>query len=239
MSVRVQEGSRDGDPAASSRGHWRLVAGTGPKIPTRIYRIVHVANLPLILGAGGTNSPRSSTHAPPTPYKAIHHLSVQAQRAAKSVPVGPQGVVHDYVPFYFNPRSPMLFALNSGAVEGHTGGQQTIIVLVSSAQAVAADGLGYVFTDGHSIMALSSFYDDLADLCKIRWDVVNTQYWPNFEDGRRLRQAEFMVRDFFPWKLVEEIGVYDATVKAQVASDLSNHPQLHQPPVKVMKSFYF
>jgi len=215
------------------------MAGAGFKVPTRIYRIVHVDNLPGILAAGGIHSPRSSQHAPPTPYKTIHHLSIQAQRATKPVPVGPQGIIHDYVPFYFNPRSPMLYALHRGNVEGHSGGQQPIIVLVSSAQAAAADGLGYVFTDGHSIMALSNFYDDLADLDKVRWDVVSAKYWNNHADGRRLRQAEFMVRDFFPWRLVEGIGVYDATVKPQVESDLSKYPRLHQPPVEVVTSFYF
>jgi len=215
------------------------MAVSGFTIPTLIYRIVHVDNLPSILATGGIHSPKSCPPHPSAPYKAIHHLSIQAQRATTPVPVGPQGVVHDYVPFYYNPRSPMLYSLHRGGVEGHEGGQQPIIVLVSSAQAVAEDGLSYVFTDGHGIMALSNFYDDLADLSTVRWDVVNARYWNNFEEGKRLRQAEFMVHDFFPWNLIQGIGVYDEITQAKVAACLSSYPAMHQPHVRVKNSFYF
>ena len=214
------------------------MAGAGLRVPTRIYRIIHADNLPSILGAGGIHAPNST---PPStaPYMAIHHLSVQAQRAETRVPTGAQGVVHDYVPFYFNPRSPMLYAIHMGNVPGYSEGQRPIMVLVSSAQAIEAAPLDFVFTDGHSIMVLSRFYDDLGDLQQIRWNVIWAQYWTRFEDGSRLRQAEFMVHNFFPWNLVERIGVYDAGIKAQVEAHLSKFPLLHQPPVEARRDFFF
>jgi len=42
--------------------------------------------------------------------------SVQGHRAVKAVPVPPGGTLHDYVPFYFAPRSPMLRTLEGGNV---------------------------------------------------------------------------------------------------------------------------
>ncbi len=44
---------------------------------------------------------------------------------------------------------------------------------------------------------------------------------------------------FFPWNLVERIGVYDAGIKAQVEAHLSKFPLLHQPPVEARRDFFF
>jgi len=49
------------------------------------------------------------------------------------VPLAPYGCVADYVPFYFAPRSPMLYKLHKGGVPNYTGGQDPLVYLVSSA----------------------------------------------------------------------------------------------------------
>ncbi len=45
-------------------------------------------------------------------YQNIAHQGAQGARSIKSVPYPPGGQVHDYVPFYLAPRSPMLLATN-------------------------------------------------------------------------------------------------------------------------------
>lgn len=92
-------------------------------------------------------------------YTSIAHQTIQDRRAYTQVPCGPGGCLHDYVPFYFGARSPMLYAIKSGNVEGYEQGQEAVVYLVSTAQKVSGAGLGHVFTDGHGIMGFTAFYD--------------------------------------------------------------------------------
>ena len=60
-------------------------------------------------------------------------LDIKAARKSVQVPLAPYGCVADYVPFYFAPRSPMLYKLHKGGVPNYTGGQDPLVYLVSSA----------------------------------------------------------------------------------------------------------
>lgn len=168
-------------------------------------------------------------------YSSSAYDSVQAHRSAFSVPVAKKGTIHDYVPFYFNSRSPMLYTIKCGNLQGVR--MQDLVFFKSSAQAVANSGSGFAFTDGHGIMALSDYYDDLKDLDQLPWNVINATYWTDFVDGSRLRQSEFLVYEKFDWGLVESIGVYDATMKVKVENLISSYA--HKPKVDVQSSWYF
>ena len=90
----------------------------------------------------------------------------------------------DYVPFYFAPRSPMLYAIDRGAVAGYQGGQAPIIYLCSTVEAVVEKGLEWVFTEGHAEMAYTDFFNDVADLDKVDWKLMREKYWNDTdEDG--------------------------------------------------------
>ena len=60
-------------------------------------------------------------------YKDIAHQNIQTRRSTTEVPVPPCRMLHDYVPCYFAPRSPMLYAIKNGKVEGYPGTQSDII----------------------------------------------------------------------------------------------------------------
>ena len=77
----------------------------------------------------------------------------------------------------------------------------------------------------------------MADLPKVKWDIIRATYWNNFEDGRCRRQAEFLVRDRFPLTLVREIGVMDESARKQVA-ELLEQTSL-QPLLQVRREWYF
>lgn len=70
-----------------------------PPEPTLLYRLVHVDTLPTLLARGALHAP-NNTPADGLPYRTIHNPTVQANRRVKTVPTGPGGTVHDYVPFY-------------------------------------------------------------------------------------------------------------------------------------------
>lgn len=177
-------------------------------MPTRIYHITHINNLPSILRSSGLVA-NSRLRRERINYLDIAHESIQDRRGKIHVPWGVGGVLHDYVPFYFAPRSPMLYAIHKGNVEGYNQGQNPVIHLVSEAEAVNAEGLAFVFTDGHAVMEYSCFYDHL-DLLGfvIDWDIMKDTYWadtPEDGDRKRRRQAEFLVHQFCPWRLITEI----------------------------------
>lgn len=123
--------------------------------PTPIYRLVHVDNLPVLLRRGGLHAPNHTPNDGQS-YRTIHNVDIQNQRQARAMRCGPGGTIHDYVAFYFGPRSPMLFQLHTGWVEGYSEGQGPLIYLVSTVDAIAQAGLRFVFSDGHGIAASPS-----------------------------------------------------------------------------------
>jgi hypothetical protein len=137
-----------------------------------IYHITHVNNLPGIIKEGGLHCDRIAQNMK---SMNIGHMHIKARRLNRNVPVGPQGTVGDYVPFYFAPRSPMLFAISRGNVEGYTAGQQPVIYLCSSTEAVDAAKLRWVFTEGHADMDYTDFFDDFKDLEKIDWKLMTAK----------------------------------------------------------------
>lgn len=54
---------------------------------------------------------------------------------------------------------------------------------------------------------------------------------------REGKQAEFLIHESFPWELVEEIGVRDATVGEQVRAAVEGAS--HQPLVRVEPTWYY
>lgn len=208
-------------------------------MPTRIYHITHIDNLRSILNSGGLIA-NSRLRRERIYYLDIAHESIQARRGRTRIPCGAGGVLHDYVPFYFAPRSPMLFTIHKGNVEGYNQGQETVIHLVSTAEAIEATVLAFAFSDGHAIMSYTQFSDDLENLDMVDWEIMEARYWNDTEDDndrKRRRQAEFLVHQFCPWALITEIGVINGSMQAQVRQILQNFN--HQPTVKVYSNWYY
>lgn len=209
--------------------------------PTLIYRMVHVDSLPTILARGALHAP-ASTPDDGLPYRTIHNPQVQATRHQKAVPCGPRGTVHDYVPFYFGPLSPMLLNLKTGRVDGYDEGQQPLVYLVSTAQSVAEAGCRYVFTDGHGLATFTNWFDDLAHLEAVDWGVVGERYWRDTledNDRQRRKQAEFLVLQSLDWNLIAGIGVLNTAMKARVEGILAEHPLRKQVVVKIKPALYY
>ncbi len=131
--------------------------------PTPIFRLIHINNLAVCLSRGALYAP-NYTPQDGLVYRTIHREDIQEGRRIHEVEAGPGGTVHDYVPFYFGPRSVMLYQLRTGWVPGYREGQEPLVHLVSHCQAVAAARLGFVFSDGHGLARFTAWYDNLAHL---------------------------------------------------------------------------
>ncbi|MGL6343146.1 MAG: type II toxin-antitoxin system toxin DNA ADP-ribosyl transferase DarT [Waterburya sp.] len=206
---------------------------------TPIYHITHISNLASILNSGGLIA-CNVLRQQQANYTDIAYQTIQDTRAVKQVPCGAGGVLHDYVPFYFAPRSPMLCAIHGGYVQGYQDGQDLIIHLVVEIEAIANLNLAFAYTDGHAIMAFSEFYDDLKDLSQIDWQIMGEKYWRDTDednDRKRRRQAEFLIHQFCPWTLVKEVGVINNNIKIKVEKILQNYK--YQPSVKIYPQWYY
>ena len=86
----------------------------------------------------------------------------------------------------------MLYSIHGGFVEQYKEGQQPVVHLVSTAESVAAADLDFTFTEGHAELAYSSFFEDLADLDKVDWQIMKSKWWNDTDEDmgrKRRRQA--------------------------------------------------
>ncbi len=188
----------------------------GFKRPTLVFRLTHNRNLKFTLENGLFC--RNSEGCDPDYYN-IGHKNLIDKRGSRVVPVEPGGVLNDYVPFYFAPRSPMLYSIHTGFVQGFTGSQRDIIYLVSSVQKVKESEIPFVFTDGHAYELISNFYNKEKDLKNIDWQIMGETYWNNTADDndrKRRRMAEFLVYQFVPITCIFAIVVFDDRMESAV-----------------------
>ncbi len=208
-------------------------------IPTDVFHITCVSNLTSILSAGDLCA-KNQHQQMGINYTNIAYQNIQHRRAITQVPCGSRGNLHDYVPFYFAPRSPMLYAIHRGEIKNYPHGQGSIIHLVAQAKSIQKAGCRFVFTDGHGAMRLTQFFDELNDLDKIDWDVMKAKFWNNVDedmDRSRRRQAEFLVHQSLPWNLVTQIGVINGEMKIHVEQLLQD--SLHRPTVVIRRAWYY
>ena len=209
--------------------------------PTPILRFIHVDNIPIYLTRGGLHAP-NCTPDDGMAYRTIHNVDIQSHRRVKQINCGPCGVIHDFIPFYFGPLSPMMLQLRTGQVEGYSEGQEPLVYLVSTAQEVRDSGTGFAFSDGHGIAAFTSWFDDLVDLDKIDWDMVNERYWAdnvNDMDRQRRKQAEFLVHKYCNWSLIHEIIVIDRGMKLKVEQVFDQFPSRMRRRVRIDREWYY
>lgn len=205
---------------------------------TRIYHITHVSNLRSIAQQGlfcdnGVNSAGVNAQS-------IAHSNIKADRAEMAVPLYPGGTLADYVPFYFAPRSPMLYTINQGNVPSVVDGQKSIVHLVLDAEAVAANQ-ACIFTDGHAIMSLSNFYNDLRYLNRLDWTSINSRYWGSHYDPtdetKRKKQSEFLAHRHVQWNHVVEIGAPSQECVSAAHRALHGLPAI--PRIFVQRDWYY
>ena len=169
----------------------------------------------------------------------IAYANLKEKRASTRVTVGPGGTLADYVPFYYAPRSPMLYANHKGFVAGNPNGQDEIVHLVFDVADLADRG-DFVITDGHAATPLTTQFDDLRGLGEIDWPIMEDRYWADTdEDGdrKRRRQAEFLVRDRVPFGAIRLVGVIDGTIEQRVNAALQ---AADQPPlIRIRRDWYY
>lgn len=209
------------------------------KKKSRIFHITHRENLQLIIRNGGLLA-KNRMDQTKQRYKNIANLEIQDRRARVRPECGEGESLHDYVPFYFAPRSPMLYSIYRGNVQGYSEGQQPVIYLGARAKVIENARLPYIFTDRHAVKETAIFRNSLVDLGVIDWKLMNRRQWNNtIEDPGRMarRMAEFLVWNFVPWKLVEFICVFNKTQMRFVEDVLASIE--HHPEILIKREWYY
>jgi hypothetical protein len=181
-------------------------------VPARpkVYHITHVDNLTAIASAGGLFSDAVlATRG--ISAMSIGMSNIKRRRLALPVPCHAGDVVGDYVPFYFCPRSVMLFVIHrkNNPDLAYQGGQESIVHLEADMHDIIswADGCGrrWAFSDANAGARYSSFFASTSELHEVDWmAVASTDFSdPVMKDGK---QAEFLVHESLPWGWFLRLG---------------------------------
>ncbi|WP_369434447.1 DUF4433 domain-containing protein [Psychromonas sp. MME1] len=220
--------------------------------PVRIFHITAIDNLDLICEQGALVC-KSLSEQQGVEYHNIAHGGAQGIRSNKQTPNPPGGLIHDFVPFYFAPRSPMLSAIHNGQVQGCLYDQTAIIYFETTIEIAYQNGLqDFVFYDRNATKAYSQDCTDLQKLkdivdwqtltenptldgfCKYFFDKHNE---PRYVDRMEKRQAEFLIKEQVPLNWMTRIGVIDTNRAQQVNAILAKHNV--NLTVDVMTDWYF
>lgn len=126
--------------------------------------------------------------------------------------------ISDYIPFYFGPRSPMLYVIQ----HGYNGVQQVepekIVYCVIKLDDLINNDIDCVFTDGHALSVLTSFYEK-EDLKRVNdivsYEDVYSAIWSSEVDIdlKRRKEAELLVKSDLPVSFICGYVVYNENVK--------------------------
>jgi hypothetical protein len=216
-------------------------SGLAPATP-KIYHITHVDNLPQIISHGvvWSDAERIKRGLDCT---IVGLGSIKRRRlAVLAVTCHPGTRVGEYVPFYFCPRSVMLYILHMANHPelSYRGGQGPIVHLVADLQRTIgwaeSEGRPWAFSDRNAGAGYANFYGSLDALGRLDWAAIRARDWraPAIKEGK---QAEFLVYESFPWVRVERIGVHNETVAQRVRQIVADAE--HRPPVAVRPDWYY
>ncbi len=168
--------------------------------PTWVYHFTRVEHLASIIEHGLVCDTRA--HRPGLLTTEIGDLGIKEGRAHRQVPVGMGGVVADYVPFYYAPRSPMMYSISRGRVPTYQQGCDRLVYLVTSTQRLRELGLHVVGTDRHPLKRIARFATDDSDVTAMTdWALMRERHWSNTPEDperRERRQAECLVHHGVP-----------------------------------------
>jgi ssDNA thymidine ADP-ribosyltransferase, DarT len=150
--------------------------------------------------------------------------------------------VGGYVPFYFCPRSIMLFVIHCANHPelAYRGGQQPIVHLEADLHHVVQwaqkNGRRWAFSLSNAGAVYTQFRTGLNRLGDIDWDAVAaTDFRP--ADVKEAKQAEFLVQESFPWQLIERIGVHAQGIATRVSTAMQG--MAHRPGLEVKRDWYY
>ena len=211
-------------------------------VPARpkIYHIAHVDRLPSVVADNSLLCDGEIQRRAP-PGTTIGMSNIKQRRLSELVLSShPNLHVGDCVPFYFCPRSVMLYLIHQGNHPDldYRGGQEPIIHFEADLHAVVnwanEQGRRWAFTLSNAGSYFFEDRSDLAQLNEVDWSAVLARDWRKCKESK---QAEFLLEQSLPWSLIEHIGVHSRSVYQQVVNALPANG--HRPAVSIRTDWYY
>lgn len=179
------------------------------------FRITHIDNIPHIVRNGIVKAD--------SPLRDDNYVSIgdrQVIRVRTEMAVDDRRI-SDYIPFYFGPRSPMLYVIQ----HGYNGVQRVepwnIVYCVIRLDDVVNNNIDCVFTNGHALSKITTFFpkecligiDDIVkydDVYSSQWDIETDI------DLKRRKEAELLIKNDLPPQFIKGFVVYNEEAKQKM-----------------------
>ena len=214
---------------------------TPPPRP-KLYHITPVENLPSIV-ADGVLVSDAAMIARGGPAVTIGMSTIKRRRVEElAVHCHPGTKVGEYVPFYFCPRSVMLYLIHKANHDNlsYRGGQERAVHLEADLLDVVAwansEGNRWAFSLSNAGARYVSFRSNIDQLNEVDWEAVANRDFRSaaVKEGK---QAEFLVYGSLPWNLITRIGVLSVGVQSQTEQALEG--AYHRPVVDRRPDWYY
>lgn len=208
--------------------------------PTQVLHFTHIGHLPTVIQRGLL----SDKYVRDLLTTEVGNRDIKNQRRQQTAKLAPGGTVDEYVPFYFAPRSPMMYSIFKGNVPSYQGGVAKIVYLCSTLESLHGLGHRILLTDRNAALNYADYREfDPADHISdgfIDWDLMLERYWVNTpENPQRVerRMAETLVHHRVEWEAIMEVVVRDEEVGQEVRGLLAGVGS--KIPVNIKPDWYF
>lgn len=145
----------------------------------------------------------------------------------------------EFIPFYFGPRSPMLYVIQHGYNGVERVSPEQIVYCVIRLEDLVNDNIDCIFTDGHALSNLTKCYtkDRLPQIDSIiQYDDVYSSQWNSERDIdlKRRKEAELLIKNDLPAVYIKGYVVYNNEAKQRLI-DFG----IDENMIAIMPGYYF
>ena len=148
-------------------------------------------------------------------YKSFADPDVQELRSVKGIFISNKQKcnLHDLVPLYFKAKTPTSYKRK--AIQ-----KELFFCKISIKKLISNTNKHFAFTDGNATNLDTKQYWDLRKLGKLEWKIINADSWHDKPDGKRIRNAEFLIQSKIEKEYIFEFSVNNNDLKNELENIL-------------------
>lgn len=211
----------------------------------KIYHIIHIDRLSSIIQSNELICDAQISTCNSKHGTTIGNHNIKERRLTRAIECHENLHVGECVPFYFCPRSVMLYVIFRKDHPGITyhDGQENIIHLEcdlnETIEFADAHSKRWAFTNQNASANYASFYKDRANLNNVPWNHVQNPNWGSSPEIKEGKQAEFLIEHSCPWFLIKRIGVYSPEIVECVHAIITQCAPRYSPVIQAIPEWYY